>query len=66
MEDPAYATSATTGIGGGFRLGAVLALVSVSWQPAPDAGCPTDHPASECKLEPEQMLYDLSIDLAQK
>jgi hypothetical protein len=66
MEDPAYAASATTGIGGGFRQGAVLALVSVSWQPAPDAGCPTDQPVSDCKLEPEQMLYDLSIDLAQK
>jgi len=66
VEDPAYAAAGAIGAGGGFRQGKVLALVSVSWQPAPDAGCPTDQPFFTCTLKPEQMLYDLTIDLAQK
>jgi hypothetical protein len=66
-EVPPYLAGSSTGVTGGFfRQGSAIADIAVSWQPAPDAICPTDQPVSECTLKPEQMVYNLTIYLAQK
>jgi len=66
QEDSAYAAGGATGIGGGFRDGNALALVTVSWAPAPGTACPTDQPVSGCTQSPEERLVRIAIDLAQR
>jgi hypothetical protein len=65
-EDPQYQADGPTGTAVGLRNGNRLGLVSVQWQPSPDANCPTDQPISACQLKPEQQLYTITLDFAQK
>jgi hypothetical protein len=43
-----------------------VAVVSVMWKPSPDANCPSDQPISSCNLSPEQKLYTVTVDFAEK
>jgi putative hemolysin len=60
-----YAADGPTGTGNGFRKGNALCLLSVGWEPSPDADCPTDQPISVCELSPEQQLYTIMLNCAQ-
>ncbi|MBN2386155.1 MAG: hypothetical protein JXB85_03990 [Anaerolineales bacterium] len=44
----------------------LTAVVTVGWQPSADADCPTDQPITACDLAPEQKLYSLTVDFAQR
>lgn len=63
-EDPAFAADSPTSSYVGIRRGLELMLISLSWQPSPDANCPQDKPISECDLKPEQKLYTIYIQVA--
>lgn len=56
-EKPDYQADGPTGTATAFNRDNVLLLVSVGWQPAPDANCPQDQPISACPLKPEQQVY---------
>lgn len=43
-----------------------LMLINAEWEPAPEANCPADQPISACDLKPEQKLYTIQIQIAQK
>lgn len=70
--DPQYVADAPTGAVLGLRrdddtVADGLAVVQVNWNPAPGVECPSDQPIATCaeQLEPSQMLYYISIDLAE-
>lgn len=68
VQDPQYAADSPTGTIVGLRRntnGEELAAVQVGWDPAPGVECPPDEPIATCaeELEPEQMLYTITIDL---
>lgn len=65
-QDIAYDADGPTGTASGYRQNAALALVSVKWDPAPDANCPKDQPTSACALKPAQKLYTISVNIAQE
>lgn len=66
QEDQAYLADGPTGTATAFRKGNMLALVSAGWQPSPDANCPQDQPISSCQLKPEQQLYTITVNAAEK
>jgi hypothetical protein len=70
--DPQYVADAPTGTVLGLRrdddtVANGLAVVQVNWKPAPGVECPQDQPIATCaeQLEPTEMLYNISIDLAE-
>jgi hypothetical protein len=65
-ENPLYAADGPTGTAIGLNRDSGLMLISVGWQPAVEANCPTDQPISACELTPEQRLYTVKIEAAQK
>jgi len=62
--DLQYDGGGPTGTLGGFRRDAGLMLVSVGWEPSPDANCPQDQPISACSLTPEQQIYTITLSIA--
>jgi hypothetical protein len=66
--DPQYAADSPTGTIGGLRRDNQLAAYNVEWSPADGVTCPADQPISACAetLTPEQMNYNITIDLAQQ
>ena len=65
-EQLAYVAGGPTGAATGMTRDSGLMLISVGWEPSADANCPTDQPISECALTPQQKLYTLKIEAAQK
>lgn len=65
-EQLAYAAGGPTGEAAGFTRNSSLLLASVNWSPSPDANCPTDQPITTCALKPEQRLYTVRVQIAQK
>jgi hypothetical protein len=63
---PAYNADGPTGTATGMTRDSGLLLISVGWQPSADANCPTDQPITMCELAPEQKLYTVTIEAAQK
>ena len=66
--DEQYAADGPTGTIGGLRRDNQLAAYSVDWSPAAGTNCPADQPISACAetLTPEQMDYNITVDLAQQ
>jgi hypothetical protein len=62
----AYDAGGPTGAATAMTRDSGLLLISVGWEPAPDANCPADQPISACELTPEQKLYTVKIEAAQK
>ena len=65
-EDPAFAADGPTATFIGIRRGSDLMLISIGWQPTPDANCPSDKPIETCDLKPEQKIYTIVIQAARK
>jgi hypothetical protein len=65
QEDPNFAADGPTGTATAFVRDSALLLVTVGWEPAPDANCPQDQPISACPLQPEQQLYSIKLQAAQ-
>jgi hypothetical protein len=63
---PAYDAGGPTGAATAMTRDSGLILISIGWEPSADANCPTDQPISECPLTPEQKLYTVRIEAAQK
>ena len=61
-----YGADGPTGSATGMTRDAGLMLISVSWEPSADADCPGDQPIASCQLLPEQKLYTVVIQAAQK
>jgi hypothetical protein len=62
--DPVFVADSPTGTAFAVRRDNELALVSVDWEPAPEANCPQDRPVSECEVTPEQMNYAIRVNYA--
>lgn len=65
-EQFAYQAGGPTGAATGLTRDAGLLLVSVGWQPAAEVTCPADQPIDACPLTPEQKIYTVTIQAAQK
>lgn len=65
-EDQNFAAGGPTSIDTAFRNGNQLALLNAGWSPSPDANCPNDQPISACKLTPAQMIYTVTLQVAQQ
>jgi hypothetical protein len=65
-EQPTYQASGPTGEATAMTRDMGLMLISAEWTPTPDAKCPADQPISACDLKPEQKLYTIQIQVAQK
>jgi len=65
-EQPAYQAGGPTGEATGLTRDTALMLIFVDWKPAPEVNCPSDQPISSCDLKPEQKLYTVQIQVAQK
>jgi hypothetical protein len=61
-----YGAGGPTGMATGFTKGGALGLLSVGWRPSADANCPKDQPISMCPLTPEQKLFDVTFDVADR
>jgi hypothetical protein len=64
--DIRYAADGPTGTAFALRKENSLVLVGLMWTPSADADCPADKPISDCKLAPEQILYTITVRVAQK
>ena len=65
-EEIAYQAGGPTGAATGMTRDMGLLLISANWTPAPEVQCPADQPISMCAMQPEQMLYTIQIQAAQK
>jgi hypothetical protein len=65
-EQPQYQAGGPTGMATAMTRDMGLMLITVEWIPSPDANCPADQPISACNLTPEQKLYTIQIQAAQK
>nr|MBN1228320.1 hypothetical protein [Anaerolineae bacterium] len=59
--DMTYRADGPTGTAGGYRRDSGLLLLTVMWEPAEEANCPQDQPISACNLDPDQMLYTITL-----
>ena len=64
-EDESAMADGPTGTATGFFKDTTVAQVSVGWEPAADANCPTDQPISACDIAPSQQNFTISIALVQ-
>ena len=65
-EQPAYQAGGPTGAATAMTRDMGLMLIRVEWMPAPEVQCPADQPISSCDIPPEQKLYTVQIQAAQK
>lgn len=64
IQDTMYAADGATGTISGYRNGNSLAVVSVEWEPSPNANCPADQPIASCNLQPGDKLYTVLVSMA--
>lgn len=65
-EDPACAADGPLGTAGGFRKDRALVLYRVVVEPAPGAGLLSNEPVSMAELLPEERLYTIVVEGAQR
>jgi len=65
-EQPAYQADGPTGAATAMTRDMGLMLIRAEWMPAPEVQCPSDQPISACDIKPEQKLYTIQIQAAQK
>ena len=65
-EDQQYVADAPTQTAFAMRQDGALAMVNAGWQPGPEVQCPQDQPISECQVSPEQQVYTITLDFAQR
>jgi hypothetical protein len=65
-DDFNYSAAGPTGMATGLRRGGALGLLTYGWDASPDANCPDDQPISMCNLAPEQRLWDITFDAADR
>jgi hypothetical protein len=65
-ERPAYQAGGPTGAATAMTRDRGLMLIRAEWMPAPEVQCPSDQPISACDIKPEQKLYTIQIQAAQK
>jgi hypothetical protein len=66
QEDIQYSGGGPNGMLGGFRKESGLCLLLVGWEPSEDADCPEDQPIGMCALTPDQQLYTITLDCAER
>jgi hypothetical protein len=65
-EQVSYQASGPTGSATAMTRDMGLLLIKAEWAPAAGITCPGDKPISECSLTPEQKIYSITIQAAQK
>jgi len=65
-EQPAYQADGPTGSMTAMTRDMGLLLITVDWALAPGVQCPSDQPISSCDLQPEQKIYTIKVQVAQK
>jgi hypothetical protein len=63
---PDYQADGPVGESRGYVRDRARLIVIVEWLPGPDANCSPDQPISACLLNPEQKLYTITLQAAQK
>jgi len=63
---PDYQANGAVGESRGYVRDRAHLVVIVEWLPAPEANCSPDQPISACVLRPEQKLYTITLQAAQK
>ncbi|MBC7876419.1 MAG: hypothetical protein H7Y59_04540 [Anaerolineales bacterium] len=61
-----YGADGPTGSATGLTRDSGVLLIGVSWQPSAEVSCPADQPIDSCPLTPEQKIYTVNIQAAQK
>lgn len=62
--DNNYVADGPTGKQRAFRKDNNLALFTVDWNPSEDAKCRDNQPISACNVSPEQMMYEVYLNMA--
>jgi hypothetical protein len=62
--DNKYAADGPTGKQRAFRKDNNLALFTVDGNPSEDAKCPDNQPISACNVSPDQMMYEVYLNIA--
>jgi hypothetical protein len=65
-EQVAYQADGPTGSATAMTRDMGLLLIRAEWSPAPEVSCPADQPISACGIKPEQQVYTIEIQVAQK
>jgi hypothetical protein len=65
-EQVAYQADGPTGSATAMTRDMGLLLIHAEWSPAPEVSCPADQPISACVIKPEQQIYTIEIQVAQK
>lgn len=65
-EDTRFAADGPTGSVVAFTRDSGLLIVTVGWEPDPEANCSPTEPISACPLTPEQQWYIVRLQAAQK
>ncbi len=60
-EKSSLTADGATGAVRGYQNDDGILIVSVQWQPAPEAECPAGQPISACEVKPKYKLYTISI-----
>lgn len=64
QPDNNYAADGPSGKQRGFRQGNSLALLKVETNPSQNVKCPANQPISSCQGPPQQMVYEISLNIA--
>ena len=65
-EQVTYQADGPTGSATAMTRDMGLMLIRAEWSPAPEVSCPADQPISACGIKPEQQIYTIEIQVAQK
>jgi hypothetical protein len=65
-DDPARGADGPSGAEKGFVNGSRIATVDVSWEPGPGVTCSDKEPLSACNIQPQQKLWNVTVDIIQK
>ena len=65
-EDTSYQAGGSTGVASALRRDEQLMFVSILWDLAEGVECPEGPPLTMCELAPEQKMYVIYLDAAQK
>lgn len=65
-EQVTYQADGPTGSATAMTRDMGLMLIRAEWSPAPEVSCPADQPISACGIKPEQQVYTIEIQVAQK
>ncbi len=65
-DDPTRAADGPSGSEKGYVKANRIAAVDISWEPGPGATCSDKEPLANCKILPQQKLWNVTVDIVEK